>query len=226
MLIAFEGQDGAGKTALLTAVYEELRRQHVPTMAVAEFSDGPSGQRLVKAVARDKFLRPVPGDSATVLTRTFDVVADLYYLDEAVISPALDADLVVLKDRHLDTVLYTLPPTLVRAGAVASEERAHTWLRAVLSELRHRPAVTVYVDAPLDVRLQRITHRTRHLSEARSAEVSAADLDVFAARERIIRQLIAAEPARFITVENGHRPLHEAASDVLALVHARHVDPT
>lgn len=220
MLIAFEGQDGAGKTTLLTAVYEKLCRAHVPAMAVAEFSDGPIGQRLVEILARDKFLRPVPGDAATSVTRALDVVADLYYLDEQVIGPALDSGLVVLKDRHRDTVLVTQAAALVAAGQFTKECRALQWLTVLLGQLRHQPTVTIYVDAPEAVRMRRIARRTQTFAEDRAAEVSAADHEVLAARERVMQLLMTAEPARFLTVDNGHRPLHEAARDVLALVPA------
>lgn len=220
MLIAFEGQDGAGKTTLLEAVRDELHRRDVSVTAIEEFSDSPYGQRLVDAVARDKFLRPVAGEPATALTRALDEVADLYYLDERVIGPALLHSDVVLKDRHMDTIFYTLVPAFVAAGAVHDESRALTWLSVMLSEIRYQPTVTVYVDAPLDVRLARITDRSRSLTENRAHEVSAEDLAVFAARERVIGQLLAAQPTRFVTVDNGHRPLQEGVNEVLALVNS------
>lgn len=91
MLVSFEGQDGAGKTALLVAVHEGLQRLGMPSVVVEEFSCSPYGQRLIEAVARDKFLRPVPGDTATFRTRALEVVADLYYQDEREIAPRLRA---------------------------------------------------------------------------------------------------------------------------------------
>lgn len=219
MLIAFEGQDGAGKTSLLHATYTELTRQRIPAITVDEFSDSPYGQRLVEAMARDKFLRPVADEPATVLTRALETVTDLYYLDERVIAPALEAGYVVLKDRHLDTIFYTLVPALVQAGVSRDESRALTWLSIMLSKLRDRPAVTVYVDAPLEVRLERIKKRPRKFEEDRAHKVGQEDLEVFVARERVVRQLMATEPARFLTVDND-RPLPEGVSQVLGLVHA------
>lgn len=217
MLIAFEGQDGAGKTTLLNAVYQELHQSGVPSVVVEEFSDSPYGQRLVEAVARDKFLRPVVGEPTTALTRALDMVADLYYLDERVIGPALARGDVVLKDRHLDTLLYTLVPILAAAGAIENEERAQTWLSILLSELRHRPAVTVYVEAPLHVRLERI--RSRELPEARAHDVSVADLEVFAARECVVQRLMSEQPARFVVLGNN-RPLIKGVNEILGLVHS------
>lgn len=221
MLVSFEGQDGAGKTALLVAVHEGLQRLGMPSVVVEEFSCSPYGQRLIEAVARDKFLRPVPGETATFCTRALEVVADLYYQDEREIAPPLEQGSIVLKDRHLDTILYTLTPTLVTAGAVRDESRALTWLSVLCSELRYRPNLTVYVDAPLPVRLERIQQRQRHLREDRANEVSREDLAVFAARDRIIRQLIHEEPARFLVLDNSSRPLIEGARHIIEAIRSR-----
>jgi thymidylate kinase len=219
MLIAFEGQDGVGKTELLRATYTELTRQGIAATTVDEFSNGPYGQRLRKALARDKFLRPVRGEAATVLTRALEIVADLYYLDELVIAPAIEAGQVVLKDRHLDTVLYTQVPLLIAASAGRTQSRVMSWLSILLSELHYTPALTVYVDAPMEDRLKRIKRRRLERAEDRARQVSREDLEVFAAREQIVQRLMAAEPQRFLTVDNS-RPLAEGVSQILELIHA------
>lgn len=224
MLIAFEGQDGAGKTSLLHATYLELERRGLPVVAVPEFSDSQIGLRLLEALVHDKFLRLADNDDATELTRALDIVADLLYLDECVIAPAMEAGCIVLKDRHYATVLSTLVPTLATSGAIKGESRAFTWIGVLLSELRWRPAVTVYVDAPLDVRLERIRSRTKHLRESQAPQVSADDLDVFAQRERVMRQLIVDRPAQFLTVDNGQVPLSEGVNQILAFVDAARSD--
>lgn len=200
MLITFEGQDGAGKSALLAAVYKGLRSSGVEALAVEEFSDSPYGQRLTEAVARDKFLRPVDGEPATLLTRVLDEVADLYYLDECVIGPALARGLVVLKDRHADTILYALAPLLTSQGKVSTNGEALAWLRSLMSQLRHPPDLTVYVDTPLETRLERIARRDRHLEEHRANEVSDADLAAFAARDVVIRKLLSEDAGERLVV--------------------------
>lgn len=221
MLIAFEGQDGSGKTTLLAAVQRELERLGVPVRAVPEFSDSPIGVRLLDALARDKFLRVRDGDEATAITRALDIAADLYYLDERVIGPALERGAVVLKDRHYATVLSTLVPMLVDAEAIEGESRAMRWLDRLLCELRYLPTGTVYVDAPLETRLERIRRRTRHMQEHRAHEVDGDDLEVFAHRERLMRQLVAAKPDRFLTVDNGRVPLEEGVRTVVSFVLAQ-----
>lgn len=217
MLVSFEGQDGAGKTALLTTVHGELQRQGLSSAVVEEFSQSPYGQRLTEAVARDKFLRPVGDEEATLRTRALEIVADLYYQDEREIGPALQQGHVVLKDRHLDTIFYTLTPSLIDGSAERDENRGLTWLNVLCSELRHRPALTVYVDAPLALRVQRIHARQRHLQEERPHEVSPEDIEVFAARERIVRQLMRKEPSRFLVLDNS-RPLIEGATAVIKAI--------
>ncbi|SFB59123.1 Thymidylate kinase [Amycolatopsis marina] len=218
MLVSFEGQDGAGKSSLLRAVFTELTKRGVAAVAVDEFSDSRYGQRLVEALGRDKFLRPTVGEPATMLTRALEVVADLYYFDERVIGPALEAGNVVLKDRHLDTVISTLVPSLVQTGAIPTDVHALTWLSVLLGELRHPPTVTVYVDPPLDVRVARIRDRQQRRTEARGNHVSDEDFAVFAARARVMQQLIAAEPDRFITVINSNRELDEGVRQVVARI--------
>lgn len=214
MLIAFEGQDGAGKTSLLEAVHAELTRRQVAAIAVAEFSASEYGQRLLDAVARDKFLRPTSGASATFLTRALEEITDLYYLDERVIAPAIGEGKIVLKDRHYDTILYGLAPLLTESGAVSDTHTALSWLRQVMSHIRHMPAIAVYVDAPVETRLMRITHRPRTLVEDRAHAIDEDDLRVFALREQIARQLIREEGRRFLVVDNTTRPLANLALEV------------
>lgn len=217
MLITFEGQDSAGKTSVLEAVRQRLERQSVPVMAVSEFSDSPYGIRLLDALTQDKFLQSVT-DETTSLTRALDITSDLYYLDEHVIAPAVAAGVVVLKDRHVDTVLASQVPALTAAGAVSSESRALTWLSILMSELRHKPDLTIYVDAPLEVRLDQIRSRTRRLAEAGSQKVSEDDLVVFAERDRLMRLLINEEPHRFLIVDKGSRSLYESSQEVVSRI--------
>lgn len=209
MLVSFEGQDGAGKTALLDGVCAALSTRHVPAVAVGEFSDSVHGTRLLDALQRDRFLRPASHEAVTAITRTLEVVADLYYFDERVIEPAIRRGQVVLKDRHVDTILYTLTPVLRRCRALGNERTALTWLSELLRPLR-RPDLTIYVDAPLLTRCQRL--------EQRGQPVSVNDLKVFAARERIVRRLIAKEPDRVVVVDNGERSLAEGVREASAEV--------
>jgi thymidylate kinase len=168
----------------------------------------------------DKFLRPT-GTEATPVTRALDVVADLYYLDEHAIGPALSSGLVVLKDRHIDTIFSTLIPTLAKHATFHSEARALIWLNALMSELQHRPDLTVYVDAPQETRLKRIRGRTRPVVEDRAHEVNREDIAVFAERDRLMRTAIEAEPTRFLVMDNDSRPVEQAAEDVLSWINAQ-----
>jgi thymidylate kinase len=221
MLVSFEGQDGAGKTSVLDGVNIELRNRRIDTVTVEEFSASALGDRLLQAVAADKFLRVVPGQDATALTRALDIIADLFYLDAQVIGPHLARGALVLKDRHVDTCVYTLAPSLIAAGAFPDRETVIAWLTNVVSPLRWRPALTVYVDAPLEVRLRRIRARVRALAEDRANDVSEHDIEVFQARDEIARAVAATEPHRFLTVENGDRPLADAVREVVDAIDRR-----
>jgi thymidylate kinase len=221
MLVSFEGPDGAGKTTVLTAVAAKLRRRGREVVAVEEFSASSYGVRLLDALAVDKFLRPVAGQDATAVTRALEVVADLYFLDARVIGPAAARGAIVVKDRHVDTVLYTLTPALLDAGVFADQEPALAWLQALFMPLQVPPSLTVYVDAPLQERLRRIGSRRRHLVEDRADQVNDDDLRVFEARDAIARRLIAAEPNRFLVVENSSRPVDVLAVELANLVVSR-----
>lgn len=90
-----------------------------------------------------------------------------------------------------------------------------------MSQLRHPPDLTVYVDAPLEVRLERIARRDRHLDERRASDVSDKDLAVFAARDVVIRQLLSGDAGGRLVVNNGDRPIEEGAQEVIEVVQGR-----
>jgi thymidylate kinase len=79
----------------------------------------------------------------------------------------------------------------------------------------------VYVDAPLQVRLERIGGRVRDLAEDRANHVSGDDLRVLQARDDVARQLIADEPDRFLVVDNSSRPVNALAAELADLIVAR-----
>jgi thymidylate kinase len=221
MLITFEGQDGAGKTAVLTAVHDSLVQLGIDSTVVEEFSDSPYGQAMIDALGRDKFLRPRAGEPATHRIRALEEVIDLYYLDQKVIGPALDRGRIVLKDRHLDTILCALVPTLCDSGTLPDDATAMVWLRATLAQLTHRPDLTVYVDAPLDTRVRRIEARQRDLVEANGRFVSDSDVAVFVQREEIARRLILDDPDRFLLLRNDDDcAITESAREVVAAIRA------
>jgi thymidylate kinase len=90
-----------------------------------------------------------------------------------------------------------------------------------MSELQHRPDLTVYVDAPQETRLKRIRGRTRPVVEDRAHEVNREDIAVFAERDRLMRTAIEAEPTRFLVMDNDSRPVEQAAEDVLSWINAQ-----
>jgi thymidylate kinase len=221
VLIAFEGQDGAGKTTLLNATQTELLASGAGCVVVEEFSQSRHGRRLVDAVARDKFLRSVPGDESTVITRALEIAADLYYLDQFVIGPALSKGLVVLKDRHIDTNLYTVAPALIASGAIGDEAAVLAWLASLNAHLTHTPDLTVYVDAPLAVRIARIVGRVRSLVEDRPNDVSPEDINIFNERDRIARRLMARAPDRYLLIVNNENDPMDAALRIIAAARMR-----
>ncbi len=224
MLVTFEGQDGAGKTTLLLATAAALTAQGVYNVVVREFSTASTGRRLLDALSRDKFLRPAPDEDATHLTRALDVIADLLYQDEAEVSPALASGAVVLKDRHVDTVLSTQAVALTNHGWAVPQ--ALQWLEQVCSALAHRPDLTVHVQAPLAVRLDRLRHRARDLTEDRANDVDENDVVIFDSRDAVMRDLTAREPGRFVLVPNGEAAIELGTERILRAIQGRGIPAT
>jgi thymidylate kinase len=103
-------------------------------------------------------------------------------------------------------------------GAFANDEDALAWLNGTLSALRHPPDLTVYVCAPLTVCLERIAKRTPHLAEHRANEVNDDDRDMFAARQRIMRRLIADASNQYMSVDNSNSRIERGAHEVIRAI--------
>lgn len=122
LLVTFEGQDGSGKSTLLRLVDAELRQRGLLVVVVPEFSDRVVGKFLQETLEKNKFLRlNTSGPSA--LTETMYVLSDLYSQDEFEIVPALRAGAVVVKERHVDSILACQIPKITDDYPQSSAEQ-------------------------------------------------------------------------------------------------------
>src|SRR5215470_15317488 len=121
MLVTFEGQSCSGKSALISRVHRQLRGEGVSCSTVAAWSSDL--EVVAGPLLWDELRRPPVDDSVAVIRRAMEIVQNLYRLDEQEIGPALARNAVVLVDRHMDSVIYTLAPSLGRLAAYQSEER-------------------------------------------------------------------------------------------------------
>jgi len=172
LLITFEGQDGSGKSTLLCLVDAELRQRGFSIVVVSEFSDRMVSKFLQETLTQNKFLRlNTSGPSA--LTETMYVLSDLYSQDEFEIVPALRDGAIVVKERHVDSILACQLPKIVDDYLQSNVEQVFQWLRQTYSQLT-QPDLTVFLRVS-DEALR------RHI-EGRGEQITESDFTVFRKR--------------------------------------------
>lgn len=93
-------------------------------------------------------------------------------------------------------------------------------LGLLLSELRHKPTITIYVDTSLPTRVQRIEALRRALYREHST-VPASTIEMFDSYARMAEQLISADPDRFTRVDNNAASLDRVARSITDTISAR-----
>ena len=139
--IVVEGPDGAGKSALVAALAEEMRSQGLDPVVVRE----PGGTTVAEALRQELLDR----------SRTFRPLTELLYITAAradhvhhVIEPALAQGKTVLCDRfELSTQAYQV------AGRGVNQETADLFNQAATGGLR--PDLTIVIDVPASVGMER-----------------------------------------------------------------------
>lgn len=198
--IVFEGLDGSGTSTQAELLQGWLERHGQPAHRTAEPSSGPFGLLLRAALAGrigsagpDGRFRPLPED---VLALAF--AADrLDHLDHEVL-PRLASGVTVISERYYLSSL-----------AYQSEQLGLDWVRA-LNRRARRPDLTLFLDVPVEVCLERIRQRGRRTE---LFEDGATLRRVRAGYLRAIA-LLAAEGERIVTLD-GNRPPEAVLADVL-----------
>lgn len=192
LLVTFEGQDGSGKSTLLGLTADALRQQNVSVLVVPEFSANVIGEFLKRTLAENKFLRlNTAGPSA--LTETMYILSDLYSQDELEIRPALQRGLVVIKERHIDSILACQIPKIIDDYPSSDADRLFQWLTHASAQLTE-PDLTFFLCVQEEVLRERIT--------ARGEQVSESDFVIFKRRQAIYDRLAAENQKRWITLSN------------------------
>ncbi len=144
-LIAVEGIDGAGTTTQSRALFEWLTARGRDCVLTAEPSTGPVG-RLLRGALRSE---PILDEAAMALLFAADRLDHL----TREIKPALDDDLTVITDRYLFSSL-----------AYQSIGNNPAWVETI-NGLARPADLTIVLDAPVDVCLQRVKARDGWLIE-------------------------------------------------------------
>jgi thymidylate kinase len=219
VLVTFEGLDAAGKSSLMRDVAAGLRStlpEHV--LQLPDISKSPTGRRLSEVFRADELFGNV---DSTAISRCLAAAADLLYFDGALIAPMVAAGKVVLKERHIDTLMSHECPVLTRRCGW-SDQRAYDWLSVVLEPLQVRPELTIMVEAPLSHRERRLRERLKRSgAELRRME---ADIDhvAFRTRAKWYERLQLKDLDRWVSVANPDGELPRATAQVIAKIIERY----
>lgn len=192
LLVIFEGQDGSGKSTLLRLVAEELEVKKISTIVVPEFSSNVVGEFLKSIIKKNKFLR-LNELRPTAFTETMYALADLYSQDELDIRPAIEQKKVVLKERHVDSILACQIPKIIDDYPLEKEKRLFEWLEQASVNLLE-PNLTFF----LQVRDEMLKDRI----EARGELTDKNDFIVFRKRMAIYSRIANKKRKRWIILNN------------------------
>ncbi len=197
LLASFEGQDAAGKSTILKLVSEELRRNGVSVLTVAEFSSTILGEFIKSTLEKNKFLRlNEVGPSA--ITETMYVLSDLYSQDELEIKPALQQGKIVLKERHIDSILACQIPKIFEDYPGSNQNQLFKWLKDSSVQIT-KPDLTFFLEVDEETLRQRII--------GRGEDVAKSDFAIFRERQKIYDHQSAENQNRWLSVPNNGEPL-------------------
>ncbi|MTB66056.1 dTMP kinase [Providencia sp. wls1943] len=146
--IVIEGLEGAGKTTAINTVVDTLKQAGIHDMV---FTREPGGTPLAEKL-RELIKQGIEGDRVTDKAELLMLYAARVQLVDTVIKPALEAGKWVIGDRH------DLSSQAYQGGGREIDRHLMASLRdLVLGEFK--PALTLYLDLPPELGLQRARSR-------------------------------------------------------------------
>jgi dTMP kinase len=186
LFITFEGLDGSGKSTQARLLFDDLERRGVPAVLTRE----PGGTRIGEQI-RDT-LHSTANVEMLPCAEVLLYSASRAQLVGELILPRLKARQVVVCDRYADSTL-----AYQGYGHGLDLDFLRTLTEFATSGLR--PDLTVYLDLPVDVGL----NRRRGAAEAESGEWNRMDqqtVDFYARVRQGYLEMIAAQPQRWLVV--------------------------
>ena len=189
-LITLEGIDGSGKSTVAAALHRRAADEGVEVLLTAEPTPGPIGTLL-----RDQSGGPLPPVAEALL-----FVADRYD-HQRQIQAALGAGTPVLCDRYeLSTLAYQ---SVMLSGTLGDRDPLE-WLRALHAGPLVRPTLTVLLQGPAPVLLQRAgrrqgTVRSRFERPDLLAAVATRYAELAAAMPEVVKVVDALQPLEEVT---------------------------
>jgi thymidylate kinase len=210
IVVAIEGMEGAGKTAVVTGVAKALGDSHINSAVVPEFSDSPLGAYLSSRLLKDRFLRD-PDRPRTAWTQIYSVAADTAYALEHSVVDLRSSHEVVLKDRYRESLVACQHVVLADEYGL-TDTAAHDLLVGIAGNLPHVADLVIWLDVPAAVRYRRMRERGDFID---------GDEQLLRRRERSYERLLASStwPRPGLTV-NGAASL----TDVITMVAGQIID--
>ena len=194
ILVTFEGNDAAGKSTLMERVYRQLKQAGLLVLTVPEFSSRLVGRFLQETLVENKFLRLNDLKGPSSLTESLYIISDLYSQDELDIKPALQKGMIVLKERHRDSIVACQIPKIMNDYPNANQ--IFWWIQQVCSQLTE-PDLTIFLRVSSDKEVK------RRIKAREGVGPTAADFAVFRERQVIYDRLAAENQHRWFEVINN-----------------------
>lgn len=125
------------------------------------------------------------------------VLSDLYSQDEFEIVPALRNGAVVVKERHVDSILACQLPKITDDYLQGNAEQIVQWLRQTCNQPT-QPDLTVFLNVSDETLQRRI--------EARGEQATENDFAVFRKRQEIYDRLAVENRSRWFEIVNDDEP--------------------
>ena len=184
-LITFEGSEGSGKTTQVNRIAERFEKHNHEVLVTREPGGTPIGEEIRRILMHEECGKAMKPETELLL-----FAASRAQLVREVIRPAIEKGQIVLCDRFLDS-------TTVYQGVgrrIASEPVQLINTFAVGSLM---PDVTVILDLPAEVGLERARHRAREMPDRMEQE----NIEFYRKVREGYLVLAKALPGRFIVVD-------------------------
>lgn len=184
-LITFEGSEGSGKSTQISLLAAHLQKSHRDVITTRE----PGGTEIGEQI-RNIIVHNSKGDEMCAETELLLFTAARAQLVREVIAPSLVAGKIVLCDRYLDS--STVYQGIARNLAPDPVSQVNRF--AVGNVM---PDITVVIDVPTEVSLQRIRQRASDLPDRMERE----NIDFYDKVRQGYLLLAKSMPDRFILVD-------------------------
>lgn len=194
-LITFEGSEGSGKSTQVSRMAKRFEEHNYEVVVTREPGGTAVGEEIRRLLMHAEAAQNITPEAELLL-----FAASRAQLVREVIRPALDQGKVVLCDRFLDST--TVYQGVGRQIAAEPVNMINTF--AVGDNM---PDVTVVIDIPAEVGLERVRHRVRELPDRMEQE----NIEFYRKVREGYLMLAKALPERFVIVD-GTRSLDEVES--------------